>query len=201
MARIRDYDNINAKPDSIENLYFNWLCDMVMIDTHTDTGDSYWLLAKKLHKREFVWVIDLDENRADDGVALRTEFEERERIYIGTALDRPCSVLEMLVALSIRWDDIMTPEVDDGHGIPEKFWEMMSNIGLDKFSDDEYYPLFGDEMIDDILDKLIARSYDFNGHGGLFPLKKRGKNQRRVEIWYQMMAYLDENYYIEDKIR
>jgi hypothetical protein len=33
-----------------------------------------------------------------------------------------------------------------------------------------------------------------NGTGGLFPLKMPKVNQRRVEIWYQMSAFIEENF-------
>ena len=41
---------------------------------------------------------------------------------------------------------------------------------------------------------MLAREYSDNGHGGLFPLKNPKKDQRKVEIWYQMTEYINENY-------
>jgi hypothetical protein len=48
--------------------------------------------------------------------------------------------------------------------------------------------------VNQILTNLVERTYQKNGKGGLFPLKQPAKDQRRVEIWYQMAAYLNENY-------
>ena len=41
---------------------------------------------------------------------------------------------------------------------------------------------------------LLERRYLEDGDGGLFPLKCPRKDQRRVEIWYQMSAWVIENY-------
>jgi hypothetical protein len=37
---------------------------------------------------------------------------------------------------------------------------------------------------------VIWRTYDRRGHGGLFPLQRSNRDQRRVEIWYQLSEYL-----------
>ena len=42
--------------------------------------------------------------------------------------------------------------------------------------------------------KFLNREYDKDGTFGLFPLKNPKKDQRKVEIWYQMMAYIIENF-------
>ena len=44
------------------------------------------------------------------------------------------------------------------------------------------------------LDGFINRQYEANGEGGLFPLKGVCEDQREVEIWYQMNAYLYEHH-------
>jgi hypothetical protein len=41
--------------------------------------------------------------------------------------------------------------------------------------------------------RLNRRLYTTSGYGGLFPLEEPKEDQRKVEIWYQMMAYLGEN--------
>ena len=40
----------------------------------------------------------------------------------------------------------------------------------------------------------VERRYKRSGEGGLFPLKNAAKDQRKVEIWYQLSSYLLENY-------
>ena len=67
---------------------------------------------------------------------------------------------------------------------------MICNLGLDKFDDKHY----NSDYVYEILGKFVRREYDFNGRGGLFPLKNVQNDQRKVEIYYQMLAYLSENY-------
>jgi hypothetical protein len=41
---------------------------------------------------------------------------------------------------------------------------------------------------------LNKREYFPSGKGGLFPLENPREDQTKVEIWYQMHAYVMENY-------
>jgi hypothetical protein len=43
-----------------------------------------------------------------------------------------------------------------------------------------------------IIKRVVDRTYQHNGHGGLFPLRLATSDQRKVEIWYQLSAYLSE---------
>ena len=61
---------------------------------------------------------------------------------------------------------------------------------------DEVYSRGEWENIDEILNKFIDRTYRASGYGGLFPLRHSKEDQRKVEIWYQMAAYLIENGYV-----
>jgi hypothetical protein len=47
-----------------------------------------------------------------------------------------------------------------------------------------------EKEIDDILTRLIERTYKPNGEGGFFPLPQTDEDQTKVEIWYQMSAYI-----------
>jgi len=94
-----------------------------------------------------------------------------------------CSFLEMLVALSRRLAFQEEREPRDW------FWEMMDNLGLAKHTDDYDY---SEEEVNDILDRVIWRTYYTNGEGGLFPLRHASADQRHIELWYQMCAYLLE---------
>jgi hypothetical protein len=48
------------------------------------------------------------------------------------------------------------------------------------------------QRVNDILYALIWRTYDPDGSGGFFPLLHSKKDQRQIEIWYQMHAYVRE---------
>jgi hypothetical protein len=60
-------------------------------------------------------------------------------------------------------------------------------LGLEDFNDAF---LTDTDLIEDILDQFIWRTYDYNCNGGLFPLDDPKDDQRNVEIWYQFANYL-----------
>jgi hypothetical protein len=132
-----------------------------------------------------------------DGKNLRIQFENATGLS-SEKLDGPCSFLEMLIALAQRFDENMIEPPEDSS--PYKwFWEMLKNVGLDECTDDACgEPYFPAEYIDGVLNQVLERTYRRSGKGGLFPLKFTKKDQRTVEIWYQMQEYLSENYYAAD---
>lgn len=169
--------------EPLEHLYFNWLCAKVIYIRNQTPSTTYWKLLKTLHQTEFAWLMSGDDNRAEDGLELRREFLLAADIpdHQDWRRNPPCSVLEMLIAFSRRTEfQTATPARD-------WFWEFIENLGL-RYSDD------GSEMtpgeIQDILDPFIWRTYDYNGRGGMFPLERPHRDQRRVEIWYQFCDYL-----------
>ncbi len=172
--------------------YFHWLCEMV----HIDQGNtSYWILAKDLHHIDFYSLVAHDENRALDGIELRDEYLSEINYPKYVDIEGECSVLEMIIALARRMDF----ETSDPYDLEESvdrtafwFWEMLDNLGLTKFSDDAYVELEGQIYVEWIIDLLLERKYEPNGLGGLFPLDYCEEDQREVEIWYQMNAYLNE---------
>lgn len=172
----------------LDELYFTWLYSQVGDVEIADPSKTYWNLLRLLFKKEFVWVIPNDDNRLEDGRDLRIEFLVDERIEDEDSdwMHMGCSMLEMLVALSRRLSF-------EAEGEPKEwFWHMMKNLNFDKYADTHKII---DREVDDALDKVIWRTYRRNGLGGLFPLKKSAEDQRNVEIWYQLSAYLLENGY------
>lgn len=170
--------------------YFCWLCETVCVDGRY-TDNAYWMLAKNLWNTDFRWSLDMDENRAADGKGFRYRYECEG----GTdTYNGPCTVLEVLVALADRMDTCMD-ELDGECRIPMYFWEMIENLGLEEF-DDQFFIQGGDDdgEIDYILERWLNRDYSYDGNGGIFPLKNPKEDQRNVELWYQMNAYLMENY-------
>lgn len=171
--------------------YFHWLCEQVMIEQE---DRAYWLLAKDLHRMPFYSLVPHDENRAMDGVTLREDYLSEINCPKYVRLDlEECTLLEMLVALARR----MNYETEDAHREVDHtakwFWEMMDNLGLSEFDDDNYVrDGEGLLQVDDILERLVERGYSRNGEGGLFPLRRPDCDQRKAEIWYQMNAYLME---------
>lgn len=171
--------------------YFEWLCDMVHLRDHN--GKGYMILAKDLHKFIFNPILPMDENRADDGRELR---EEYARIYCTYADNGPCTMLELLIGVAKRMDFELCDPYDSDSRVDIYFWELIENLGIHECSDDTYFDFDGWYEFKDVLNTLNGRTYKRNGKGGLFPLRYPKGDQRKVEIWYQMHAYLDENYHI-----
>lgn len=169
----------------LDELYYTWLYRQVADPTVTEKTLTYWKLLKELYTKEFVWLVPNDDNRLEDGKALRAEFIEDERL---DEVDREwmalgCSVLELMVGLSRR----LSFEAD---GEPHYwFWALMENLGINKYSDDWRLPR---KHINKILDRVIFRTYKENGDGGFFPLLHPDQDQRNVELWYQLSAYVLE---------
>lgn len=138
-----------------------------------------------MYRTEFIWWIGNDENRAEDGLQLRLEFEDvfDTKIDDQEWMELGCSFLELLMILSRRLSF-------EGGGEPrERFWELIDNLGLREYTDAVSMPV---ERIEEILERVIWRTYNSDGDGGLFPLKKATQDQREVELLYQMSNYILE---------
>ena len=192
-------EGILAQVKRVQSSYFQWLCAIIEAN---DRSEGYYLLAKDLFAKEFFGTVPNDENRASDGLELRatfaaneTETELEEKLTLDI-LAGPCSVLEMIIALASRINFILSD--GDKDNTCDIFWELVGNLGLDDFSDNVYYQRGGSNAVNCALNTLLLRKYDRRGFGGLVPLPKTKVDQREVEIWYQMSAYLDENKRITD---
>ena len=168
----------------LDELYLSWLYNFVSDPELTRPSLTFWKLTKQMYTKEFVWFVPNDDNRIEDGRYLRDEFIEDlgledvdpDWLYLG------CSMLEMLIGLSRRLSFI-----DEGEP-SEWFWRLINNLGL-RYSDRNKFPM---AHVEEVLDNVIWRTYDPNGFGGLFPLSHADRDQRDVEIWYQMSSYLLE---------
>lgn len=179
--------------------YLGWLIGKIRKE---DTSEE---LCRVLFETDFVYEMDEDEIRARDALDLRTYYAEeegrgegkskRDTDRIWKSIHGKCSVLELLVSLC-RHLDLMLNEGDEGEMMPKFFGIFIRNLGLDGIDDEDFdhreksTKAFWKEKIG----RFIDRKYDFNGgNGGLFPLKETEKDQRKVSIWYQMNAWLEEH--------
>ena len=173
--------------DNIKNEYFEWLYNCVCKGrAHKNT--SYKRIFIHLHQIEFTFIIDRDINRAKDGVDLRYRFSMlNDDESIMDILDGPCSVLEMMVALAIRCEEIMD-DARYGDRTGQWFWEMMSSLGLGNMFDE----VFDKRKADEIIYRFLDRRYDPDGRGGLFYIRDCEDDLRDVEIWIQLCWFLDK---------
>lgn len=175
----------------LNDQYFNWMYQLVSIRRYSK-GRSYRKLLRFLHSVDFYYKIPMDSNREADGIDLRYRFGYKNSYnesMIATYLDnRPCSVLEMMIALAIRCEEHIMNDPDIGNRTGEWFWSMIINLGLEDMNDDNY----DEEYADEVIKRFLNREYRRNGKGGLFTVHHSDRDLRNAEIWYQMCWYLDE---------
>lgn len=168
--------------------YYQWLLSKVK--GHMEPYYNYSLLLSELHSMPFTWSVYMDKNRAADGERLRWDFMDEHNIpdlFYKDGIE--CSVLEMLIALSLRCDvDIMGDQ--SGASAYKWFWIMIDNLELNHCTDDNFNAEYVHQQIEVWLDRVYKR----NGQGSPFPRKHSRTDQRKVEIWFQMCGYLNENY-------
>ncbi len=173
--------------EPLENLYFNWLCAKVIKIRYNKTpSTTFWRLFRTLHNIEFIWLVPMDDNRIGDGKYLRYYFILETGIEddLDWRHNTPCSVLEMLIAFSVRCEFQASDLVGDAK---HWFWKFLYNLGLTEANDSSDIT---EEQIRDVIDVFIWRTYDYNGRGGIFPLEDARQDQRKVEVFYQLFDYL-----------
>lgn len=172
----------------IERDYFRWLYGIVC----SEKGESYRKLLQYLQDVEFVPIVPMDENRVGDGLDLRNRFCREKRVsYKDMAEclgDRPCSVLEMMIALACRCEESIMHDPDYGDRTPYWFWCMIDSLGVSDMSDNNFRPI----ELGHIMYIFLNRMYERNGEGGLFTIHDNSKDMRKTDIWYQMNYYLNE---------
>lgn len=173
--------------DEVNKEYFEWIYDLVCWDQRK----SFRMLLDALDSVEFTYDIEMDENRAQDGIDLRYRFGDAAnypdsiiRKYLD---DHHCTVLEMMVALAVRYEEHIMWDADLGDRTNVWFWEMLNNLGIAHMSDDH----FNMHRLDAVIERLLARKYAPDGTGGLFRIPGCLVDLRDVEIWYQGIWYLD----------
>lgn len=187
-----------------ETSYFQWLCDIVRCD---QDDKSYYNLLGMMYETPFEVRIDNDINRAVDGNEFKGayildiyDYKTKINKVFPTGPERKCSILEMIMGISKRMAFELAEDESEDCDFYKYFWEIIENLGLKQYDDNQ----FGDSLarckieIREILNKLNERKYKKSGEGGMFPLLFAEKNQKKVEIWYQMQAYINEKYMISE---
>ena len=163
------------------NKYFNYLCSFVYDDGFLV---GYTKLLRQLFETEFIYS-DLDKNRVGDGISLRYRFDPDN--YHSYLDDMPISVLEILIALALRCEETIMYNESYGNRLPEWFWEMITNIGVARYTDDRY----DDKAVAILITKFMTRDYGPTGQGqGCAFRTKKGEDLTNVELWYQMQRHL-----------
>lgn len=165
----------------LDDLYLEWLYNMVGRQAE---DKEHWRLLVQLYRSPFYMIVPNDDNRGSDGIALRREFLRSDRTLQATRewMLEESSVLEMLIGLARHLAFEMDGEVG------EWFWQLIDNLGLTRLDDRRFHS----GVIEQTVERLVERKYSSDGTGGLFPLQEPHNDQRQVELWFQMEAYLLE---------
>lgn len=174
--------------EPLDELYLVWLYAQVENPNLKNPRRTFWNLCRALFTTEFVWFVPNDDARIEDGRELRYQFlDDAEIPEVDPAwIDQGVSYLEMLIALSRRG------AYQNDMPAPKWFWLMIRNLGLyecnDSFNTEQLA-----SIVEEVTDQVTFRQYHMDGRGGLFPLKRPAEDQTKVELWYQMCAYIIEN--------
>lgn len=171
----------------LDELYLGWLYSLAGYSQRGRHPQTHWGLLTQLYHKEFVWSVPNDDNRLVDGVDLRVQFLELHQIRTPDPqwMDVGCNMLELLIATSRRLSFLQDGEPSVW------FWHLIEVLNLEQYNDANYN-MSAEGVIDDTLNRVIYRQYAANGEGGLFPLRNPTRDQRTVELWYQLNAYLNE---------
>lgn len=168
--------------------YFHWLVRRVSASSHTK-------LCRLLDRVEFTYILDMDSNRAEDGINLRYRFGYEKGYSFAEVEDAlgcgRCSVFEMMVALANRCEEQIMGDPDLGDRTSQWFFEMLESLGIDGMDDRHFDP----ERAQIAVDHFLRREYAPDGRGGLFTIPGTHRDMRKAEIWYQMMWHLDSIIY------
>lgn len=172
----------------MKRLYFKWLYQLVCDGREIK---SYYRLLSFLFDLDFYYLIDMDSNRGIDGLDLRYRFcyeKKYEYSELGSELgDKPCSVLEMMIALALRFEEQIMDDPDVGDRLPIWFRNMLDSLGLSYMDDRQ----FNEQRAYQIISTFLNRQYMPNGKGGLFYIPDCRRDLRDVELWYQACWFFD----------
>jgi hypothetical protein len=162
---------------TVNHDYLNWLVSQIQI---IGPPRTYNELFFQMHSTPFVWSIEGDDSRVNDGRDLRIDYPHRDDL----SKYEQVSFLEVLIGLSRRLAFIAGGEADLWA------WQLIENLGFANFTD----PL-NERKRRDIRERLtmvMARTYDPDGSGGFFPLNDPQEDQTQVKLWKQLQAYVNE---------
>ncbi len=165
------------------NNFFEWIIQTV-------DGYEYTDLLKIMFETEFYPVLPQDENRLIDGRDLIYRFGTEcsiPRHILENKLGEHCSILEMMVGLSIRIEETIMEDADFGNRTSMWFWIMVKSLGLYEMKNGHVDNVY----VQAVLETFLNREYQPNGEGGLFTVNDTSKDLRDVEIWYQMCMFFD----------
>ena len=181
-----------ASDPVIKESYLNWLCAIGGSEHNTFNG-RYNILFKTLHEIPFTIILERDNNRLSDAFRLREMFKDSTCYAVYDCIDNmPVSFLEILISLALHMEFNMSSS-EDINETCKWTWVLLTNLNLEWF-DDTRWDDSSEIEVHYICQRVMDRTYESNGEGGIFPLKACKDDQRTVELWYQLNYFLNENF-------
>lgn len=172
--------------------YFDWMYSSANTDPYGNFHSEYQGLLHYLNNVAFNYYIPMDANRESDGISLRYHFGYEKGIQSSEITDilddRPCSLLEMMVALCRRMETMIGNDPDYGNRTYIWFHTMLESMGLEDLTD----RYFDEDEAEYRVGICLSGRYEPNGKGGFFTLSNPSTDLRGVEIWNQAMWFLNE---------
>ena len=171
-----------------ENDYLTWLVKrMNVVD-----GKNYGMLLRELYRFEFYSIVQYDEDRGADGIALRDGWAD-EVGYRGSILFGPPRVLETIIGISLRIEDqIFGGPWADEWDYKRIFWDLINNLGLLKY--DGVLNSSDYDKIVTVLNGFLSRTYHCDGFGNIFSFSVTPNRLRKLNLWGQMHLYIAEKW-------
>ena len=176
--------------------YIEWLESFTIDDRiPKEYQTTYHHLINKLWSINYIPSIGNDVDRATDGLELRSRYYDIYMRESGltarndvvdnvVSIFGECTLLEMLIALSMNMYDIMQ-DMDIYNSVSRWFWELLKNAKIDRLDDSSWDDLTDSQYVEDIVKDIMELKE--NGYTrGWFDLDI----WTSVEIWYQMHKYL-----------
>lgn len=185
------YNEYAPEFDPVCEDYFEWMVSKVQ-NTDNPFGNkvTYNKLLRHLHSLDFTYCLPEDENREINGIELRTIFcyecGKNEETTL-PHLAKPCSVLEMMIALATILEEGYASNSEFGDRTGYWFWCMVKSMGLSYQDDEDFDHRYADIKIN----KMLERNYKPDGTGGLFTIEDVKEDMRDINIWMQAMWWLD----------
>lgn len=138
--------------------YHEWLIDFVD-DGSGGLYNNYGYLMEALDNTPFIWHNSLDRSREVDGLEMRLRYTNEYYTDICRILEgKPCSILEALVALFIRYSEEILCEPGESGYTSELFYGFLCSFSLLELDDSR----FSVEKYEEIIEEFTS------GRHGIF---------------------------------
>lgn len=180
----------------LDSIYEGWLlekvCDKMTAIRYKTLFSMLYQTPVNLNNMK-----ELDCNRTEDGRMLRFRFENEHNDILGIFPksdlthfeDCSCSLLELMIALSLRMEEQIIGNINYGDRTGQWFWEMLTNLGVGYMTDDR----FNVSEYHRCVSNFMNYEYDTDGKGCLFRSEhKTIFEMQMLDVWYQMCEHLKD---------